>query len=222
MAEPFNIEQYRQQLRGETPQAEPQIQAQQPRPQQQVMSPPQPQAHPQPQPYPAAYQQPQQPVVPQQQPAPQPAPQQLAPQQMPANPVAPQAYAAPPHAQPAQVQVPHVQTPQTPPGQLPPHVAQQPVHMQPAHQMPHAPVFAPQPNMAPAPQGRPEQAVQETGKKSLFNFKRGTKLKAPQIKGVNTDTLQAATSTPKKTFLMGMACGILCYLAGKMILSILF
>ena len=219
MAEPFNIEQYRQQVRGETPQAEPQIQAQQPRPQQQVMSPPQPQLDPQP--HAAAYQQPQQPMAPQQQPA----PQQLAPQQVPANSIAPQAYTAPPHPQPAQVQTPHVQVPQVQPRQMPPHMVQQSAHMQPVHQMPHAPAFAPQPNMVPAPQGTPEQAVQEAGKKSLFNFKRGSKLKAPKInkaKTEKTDTLQTATTPPVKIFIFGMACGIICCLIGSMILPILF
>jgi len=160
MAEPFNAEQFRQQMSGQTPQmqGQPPIQAQPvmpvPSPQLQESSHMQ-QTQAQPRPY-----QPQQAV---QRPA-----HQVA-QRM-AQPHAPAQYSGQPQAQ-------QIQQSQMPPQAWAPQgQPMQQMHMQhpqaPAHHMPP-------PHFTPPPSGEVAEAVEEKSKKSRFSLKR--KPKAPKV-----------------------------------------
>lgn len=207
MAEPFNVEEFRQKMRGQAPQAEQPQPAQMQQPVIQNPVPAQPyqpvqaaQMQPQPQ-QPQQMAQPQQMLQPQMQaqaqPQPhlhQPYPQQHVPQ--------PQG-----HAQP--MQQPHIS-----PQAMAPHVQQ----MAPQTLMGHMP---PPPHFTP-PAGALPQQDDVKKKKSIFNFKKSVKAKAPKIEIETSEVSQSLEKPSAKTFLLGLACGILLTFAGNMLVSTLF
>ena len=206
MAEPFNVEQFRQQqqMAGQVPQAQPQVmpaqaspQPYQPAPMQQSYAQPAQMEHMQTQPSP--YQ-----VQPQ--PNTQPIPQQYVPphyqghtQPAPAQQMPPQTWS--PQVQ--ETQHPHMMQPQTP-----------------VHHMPPPPVFAPPPSAQSA-----VEEVEAPFKKSRFSFKRGSKVKTPKVKknkagkADKVATADAQKTSPAMTFMFGMATGIVCFLLGNMAMS---
>ena len=191
MAEPFNVEEFRQKMRGQAPQAEQPQPAQMQQPVIQNPVPAQPY-----QPVQAAQMQPQP-----QQPQQMAQPQQMLQAQIQAQPQ-PQGHAQPmqqPHISPQAI-VPHVQqmAPQTLMGHMPP-----------------PPHFTP-------PAGALPQQDDVKKKKSIFNFKKSVKAKAPKIEIETSEVSQSLEKPSAKTFLLGLACGILLTFAGNMLVSTLF
>jgi len=224
MTEPFNVEKFRQQMRGQAPVAPQAVSAQmQAAPaaipqavpaQMQGVPAVMPQAMPQavPQPYPAPQMQGQMAA----QHAPQPmVPQPMAAPPMPQNPgFQPQPQAqpySPPAAGQPQAWVPQGQTMQAP---------QVPQMMQP-------PVYATPPAAVDAP-----PLDEATSKKPRFSLKRLKKIKTPKIKkAAKAQTAEAeidsveghkTKTSPAIIFMFGMATGIVCFLVGNMIMSNLF
>ncbi len=211
MTESFNVEKFRQQMRGQAPVAPQAVPAQmQNAPVAQM-----PQAVPQ-----QAYSAPQMqrampaPVAPQ--PMVPPMPQNSGFQTQPPNHVYTPPVAVQPQAWATQGQV--MQAPQI---------------MQPqagALQMPPAPVFAPPPATVAAP-----QLDEAAPKKSRFSLKRLIKEKAPKTKTaakdntadnhtteVSTTEVHTSKTSPAMIFMFGMATGIVCFLVGNMIMSTVF
>ena len=222
MSEPFNIEQFRQQMKGEVPAAPQPMPAQmqaapaimQPQPQQQFQAPqmmpanmvPQPQVPAQVMPQQAPQPQMQPPMSPQPQPVPQPQfqgqPQQQEQQQLQPQPQ-PQSYGQPVAGQP-QAWVPQGQAPQ---GQAVPMVQQaaQFVPQMAAQMMPQQVFTAP----AAAPQAPLEEA---RSKKPRFNLKRLKKEKMPKVKKAEVQDMvegQTLKTSPAIIFMFGLVCGIL-------------
>jgi len=173
MAEPFNIEQYRQKMRGQVPHHPPQMQSPSMPPAQA-----QPQQSHQPQPY-------------------APPPQASMPQMQPHQ---PQAWTTPMHGQTGHGQ------------------PMQQQQMQQMVQQAMPPVFAPPPNVTLV------QQVEEASKKSKFKFKRPSRVKKPKTLAVETPAAiqqmgQAKPRSPIMVFMLGMACGMACFLAGNMVIS---
>ena len=198
MAEPFNVEKFRQQM-GSPASAAPQPVPVQMQAAPAAMPPIRPQAYPSPQ-IPTAM-------------SPQYSPQQL-PQQM-----------APPMPHNPMVQAPIHTQPQTPPmaGQAQAWAPQaQPMAAQP---MPAPQMMPPSSYTAPLAPGSAPLEAEAPIKKSLFNLKRLKKEKAPKVKKAVTDKaegVEASKLSPAMIFMFGMAAGILCCLIGNMIISKIF
>jgi len=226
MAEPFNVEQFRQKMSGQASPQPPQAPSAMPAQGQPQMMP----AQASPQPYQAA--QMQQPQMQQTQAQPRPYQPQV---QMPQPQHAPQQqhYAMPPVAQPmaqpsappqmqAQARMPHPQQVQSPQGYAP----QMTQPQTPMHHMPPPPVFT-------APPVPVADIVEEAPKKSRFSLKRFAKtktLKVPKIKKSEklelaaemseaSDVVHTSNTSPALIFMFGMATGIACFLVGNMLMS---
>ena len=213
MSEPFNIENFRQQMRGQAPspsQPAPVQMQQAPAP---MPAPAQMQQAPAPMPVPAQQQfQPPQSSMPEM--VPQHAPQPMQPP-MPQNPaMVPQSQPYP-QSQPqsygqAVGGAPQAWAPQGQP-------QAQPMQMQ--HMMPPPAAFMP-----PIAQSQ-AQPVETPSKKSRFNLKRLKKEKAPKIKKVKAQDMPEGNvrkTPPAKIFIFGFACGILSFFILSTIMSSVF
>lgn len=216
IAEPFNVEKFRQKMRGQPPIAP---QTQQPPLQQAVQ-----QQIPQPLLQPQQVQR-QMPVTPQ---APMSALQHMPPP-MPQN--MPQNYAVQPqpmaqtYTQPvagqAQAQAWTSQAPAVPaPQMMQPHMMPPQAGAPYMQQMPQAAVFAPLPSDISS-----AEIEEPSPKKSRFSLKWTKKEKAPKVEKIKEDIITNAGASKRSSamiFMLGMAAGMACFLVGNMVISNIF
>ena len=210
MTEPFNVDKFRQQMRGQAPVAPQAVSAQM-----QAAPAAIPQAVP-------AHMQGVPAVMPQAVPQPYPAPQmqgQMAAQHAP-QPMVPQPMAPPMPQNPGFQPQPQAQ-PYSPPA------AGQPQAWVPQGQTMQPPVYATPPAAVDAP-----PLDEATSKKPRFSLKRLKKIKTPKIKKaakaqtaeaeIDSPEVHSTKTSPAMIFMFGMATGIVCFLVGNMIMSNLF
>jgi len=80
----------------------------------------------------------------------------------------------------------------------------------------------PPPHFTPPLAAAPVEQENLKKKKSIFNFKKSAKAKAPKAEIETSQISQSMKNPSAKTFLLGLACGILLSFVGNMLVSTLF